>query len=62
MKIFAITLTTVTAFLAHQVMAADTMIDIEWEDHSHFKLEETPSDVIGKCGMCFDGLLSMPVN
>lgn len=54
MKTFTITIATVTALLAHQAMAADnTMIDIQWDDYSHFKLEETSSDDISKCGTCF---------
>lgn len=54
MKTFGFTVTTATALLVHQAMAADTMIDIQWDDYSHFKLEETSSDVISKCGMSFD--------
>lgn len=52
MKTFAIAIATITGLLAHQAVAADTMIDIEWEDNSpHFKLEETSSDAISKCGV-----------
>lgn len=55
MKTFAITIATITGLLAHQAVAADTMIDIEWEDNSHFKLQETSSDVISKCAYQGEG-------
>lgn len=51
MKPFAITIATITGLLAHQAVAVDTMIDIEWENNSHFKVEETSSDAISKCSM-----------
>lgn len=57
MKIFGITITTIAAFLAHQAMADDTIIDIQWEDYRHLKIEEVLSDVITKCGMCFERLI-----
>lgn len=62
MKNLTFTVTTIAALMAHQVMAADTMIDIQWDDYSHFKLEETSSDVISKCGTSFVRPRSLSVN
>lgn len=54
MKTLAIAMATIAGLLAHQAVAADTMIDIEFEDHTHLKIEETASDGhsrVSECGM-----------
>lgn len=54
MKTFAITIATIAGLLAHQAVAADTMIEIQFDDHAQIKIEETASDGhsrISECGM-----------
>lgn len=55
MKSFTTTIATVLALMAHQAMAADTVIDIEWLDTTadHFTLEDTSNAVFEQCCMPF---------
>lgn len=58
MKSFFATIAILAAMMARQAMAGDAMLDIEWEDGSDFKLEESSTL---KCGMSFHPFLPVPV-
>lgn len=48
MKSFFTTIAIIAAMMTHPAIASDSMLDFEWEDDSHFELEENS---IAECGI-----------